>query len=63
MLSVVEIPSVQEHCNNRPYYHGMLAFAAEENGQLEKAEIAVSKGLAINAHDPWVYHAKAVNRK
>ena len=38
MLSLVQSPAVRAACSKRPYYGGMVAFALEENGEVEEAE-------------------------
>ena len=59
MLSIVRQPAVEAACGGRPFYHGMLAFALEENGEVEEAEVAARKGVAMDATDVWSYHAIA----
>jgi len=39
-----------------PYYHGMLAFALEENGELKAAEEVCEEGLKLFPKDPWTHH-------
>ncbi|PSB35244.1 tetratricopeptide repeat protein [Stenomitos frigidus] len=41
------------------YVHGMLAFALEQNHQLEAAESAGRRAVAMQRSDPWAHHAIA----
>ena len=59
MLRLVRQPAVVAACSARPFYHGMLAFALEENGEVQEAEAAARRGIAISADDVWSYHAVA----
>ena len=59
MLSIVRQPTVAAACGSRPYYQGMLAFALEENGEVDEAEAAGRRGVAVDAGDVWSYHAVA----
>lgn len=42
-----------------PFYHGMLAFALEENGEFKEAESICEEGLQLFPHDPWIHHCMA----
>ena len=42
-----------------PYLHGMLAFALEQCHQLEDAEAAARKAVAMRRKEPWAHHALA----
>ena len=59
MLMIVQHPAVVAACQSLPYYHGMLAFALEENHYIVEAEQAARHGLSVNAHDVWCTHAVA----
>jgi len=59
MLAVLTSPPVEAACRNRPYYHGMLSFALEQNHMLEDAYIAARRGVEICPEDPWAHHAVA----
>ena len=59
MLSLVNTPAVRAACNKRAYYGGMVAFALEENGEVEEAERVAREGVALCETDVWSYHAVA----
>ncbi|WP_207717625.1 tetratricopeptide repeat protein [Caenimonas soli] len=42
-----------------PYLYGMLAFAWEQCHELEQAEAAARKGIAMCRKEPWAHHALA----
>ena len=44
---------------NRPYAHGMIAFALEQNHRLEEAEDEGMRAVAISIDDAWAHHAVA----
>jgi hypothetical protein len=47
MLEMVHTPRVATECSDRPYYHGMLAFALEQNDQLVEAEAAAKQAVTV----------------
>jgi len=59
MLSLVDSAAVRAACSQRPYYGGMLAFALEENGQVEEAERVAREAVQLCETDVWSYHAVA----
>ena len=44
---------------NRPYVHGMIAFALEQNHRLEEAEAEGMRATEIALDDAWAHHAVA----
>merc|ERR1740124_721888 len=46
-------------CDNLLYYHGMLAFAEEQNQNFNKSEEIVLEGLKLGFDDPWLHHGYA----
>ena len=42
-----------------PYLHGMLAFAHEQCHQLDEAESAARRAIAMRRKEPWAHHALA----
>ena len=59
MLSLVTTPAVRAACSKRAYYGGMVAFALEENGEVEEAERVAREGVELCETDVWSYHAVA----
>jgi hypothetical protein len=59
MLSVMRRSDVAAACTPRSYYGGMLAFALEENDQLDAARSAALRSLEIESRDPWAIHVMA----
>ena len=51
--------AVEAENADNPHLHGMLAFGYEQMHQLELAEAAARKALAIKAKEPWAQHALA----
>ncbi|RYE82788.1 MAG: tetratricopeptide repeat protein [Hyphomicrobiales bacterium] len=50
---------VEADSPDNPHLQGMLAFGYEQMHQLDRAEAAARKALAINAKEPWAQHALA----
>ncbi len=44
---------------NRPYVHGMIAFALEQNDRLDEAEDEGRRAVEIALDDAWAHHAVA----
>jgi tetratricopeptide (TPR) repeat protein len=42
-----------------PYFHGMLAFGHEQCHELEQAEAAARRAIAMRRKEPWAHHALA----
>jgi hypothetical protein len=42
-----------------PYFHGMLAFGYEQCHELERAESAARRAIAMRRKEPWAHHALA----
>lgn len=59
MLDVVSRLDVLDACDGLPYFHGMRAFALQENEEWEEAERCARRSLEIERHDPWTYHCMA----
>lgn len=57
MLEVAQaiLPALED----RPYVHGMQAFALEQTGAFEAAEEAGRRAIDIRRADPWAHHAVA----
>lgn len=58
MLAVAQ-PKDASIPEKSPFYHGMLAFALEENGELKRAEEVCEEGLKLFPDDPWIHHCLA----
>jgi hypothetical protein len=60
MLDLMQQPHTQKIWEKRRYYHAMLSFALEQNGDERGAEETARIGLASNAvDDVWSQHALA----
>lgn len=57
MLRIAEAARAPNARN--PYWHGMLAFALEENNRLSEAEAAARHAVALQEREPWAHHALA----
>jgi len=57
MLRLAE--TARSGCEGSPYFHGMLAFALEENNRLAEAEAAARHAIAMQRAEPWAHHAVA----
>ena len=44
---------------NLPYAHGLAAFALEQSHELEAAEAAARRAMALKRKEPWAHHALA----
>jgi tetratricopeptide (TPR) repeat protein len=42
-----------------PYFHGMLAFSYEQCHELDAAEAAARRAIAMRRKEPWAHHALA----
>jgi len=42
-----------------PFYHGMLGFALQENGELKEAEKICEEGLKLYPNDAYIHHCLA----
>ena len=58
-MQVALLPPVAAELTGSPYYHGMLAFALEQNGDSAGAEAHGRKGTDIVPDDAWSHHAVA----
>jgi len=58
LIGVVQ-PKNSEELKKLPYYHGMLSFALEENGDFKAAEEVCEEGIKLFPNDPWIHHCLA----
>jgi len=58
MLAVAQ-PKENDFLRKLPFYHGMLAFALEENDELKAAEDVCEEGMKLFPNDPWLHHCMA----
>lgn len=59
MVRVVEREDVTRACSGRPFFHGMAAFALEENDRIQEARVHAFKALEIEPNDVWAVHVMA----
>ena len=45
--------------DGKPYYHGLVSFALEQNHRLTEAETAAKRACECQLDDPWAHHAYA----
>ena len=57
MLRIAQ--GVERASHDVPYLHGMLAFGYEQCHQLQEAEAAARKAIAMRRKEPWAHHALA----
>jgi hypothetical protein len=50
---------VYRACEGSEFFHGMHAFALEENEKFDEAAASVERALSITQHDPWSIHVQA----
>jgi tetratricopeptide (TPR) repeat protein len=51
--------AARPHADDVSYFHGMLAFAHEQCHELEAAEAAARRAIALRRKEPWAHHALA----
>jgi hypothetical protein len=49
----------REAASDVPYFHGMLAFGYEQCHELDQAESAARRAIAMRRKEPWAHHALA----
>ncbi|CEM09166.1 unnamed protein product [Vitrella brassicaformis CCMP3155] len=59
MLSVCQLDQVASSHESSPYYHAMLSFGLEQNGQADAAHEAAKRGVVLKQDDAWAHHGLA----